>query len=69
MAAYFLGEAFSELASPAAIGLGVVAILIILAVPSLVLRYEKRLLAKVQAYGCRHDEMRSVARSLGAISY
>jgi membrane protein DedA with SNARE-associated domain len=46
LAAYFLGEAFADLASPAAIALGLVAILIIVAVPSLVLRYEERLLAK-----------------------
>ena len=44
LAAYALGEAFADLASSAAIGLGVVAIAIIVAIPSLILRYEERLL-------------------------
>jgi membrane protein DedA with SNARE-associated domain len=48
LAAYSLGEAFADLASPAAAVLGLVAILIILAVPTLVLRYEQRLLAKAE---------------------
>lgn len=45
-ASFLFGEAVSDLASPAAIVLGVVAILIIVAIPSLILRYEERLLAK-----------------------
>jgi membrane protein DedA with SNARE-associated domain len=45
LAAYSFGEAFSSLASPAAIVLAVAAILIVLAVPALVLRHEKRLVA------------------------
>jgi len=49
LAAYWFGEAFANLASPAAVVLGLVAVLIILAVPTLVLRYEERLLAKA---GC-----------------
>jgi membrane protein DedA with SNARE-associated domain len=48
LAAYLFGEAFTDLASPAAIALGLVAILIVLAVPSLVLRYETRLLARAE---------------------
>jgi membrane protein DedA with SNARE-associated domain len=48
LAAYSFGEAFADLASPAAVVLGAVAILIILAVPALVLRYEQRLLAKAE---------------------
>jgi membrane protein DedA with SNARE-associated domain len=45
LAAYSFGEAFSSLASPAAVVLGVAAILIVLAVPALILRHEKRLAA------------------------
>jgi membrane protein DedA with SNARE-associated domain len=48
LASYALGEAFSDLASSAAMALGVVAILIIVAVPSLILRYEDRLLARAE---------------------
>jgi membrane protein DedA with SNARE-associated domain len=48
LAAFFFGEAFTDLASPAAIALGLAAILIVLAVPSLVLRYETRLLARAE---------------------
>jgi membrane protein DedA with SNARE-associated domain len=48
LAAYSFGEAFADLASPAAVFLGLAAILIILAVPALVLRYEQRLLAKAE---------------------
>jgi membrane protein DedA with SNARE-associated domain len=47
-AAYSFGEAFANLASPAAACLGLAAALIALAVPTLILRYEKRLLAKVE---------------------
>jgi membrane protein DedA with SNARE-associated domain len=46
LAAYSFGEAFADVASPAAIVLGLAAALIVLAVPALILRYEKRLLAK-----------------------
>jgi membrane protein DedA with SNARE-associated domain len=45
LAAYSFGEAFTKLASSAAIALGLTAALIMLAVPALILRYEKRLLA------------------------
>jgi membrane protein DedA with SNARE-associated domain len=48
LAAYSLGEAFMEAASPAAVVLGLVAVAIILAIPALIVRYEKRLLAKVE---------------------
>jgi membrane protein DedA with SNARE-associated domain len=48
LAAYSFGEAFADLASPAAIVLGVAAILIVLAVPALILRFEKRLLAQAE---------------------
>jgi membrane protein DedA with SNARE-associated domain len=48
LATYSLGAAFADLATPAAVVLGAVAILIIVAVPTLVLRYEQRLLAKAE---------------------
>jgi membrane protein DedA with SNARE-associated domain len=48
LAAYSFGEAFSNLASPVAVFLGLTAALIVLAVPALILRYEKRLLAKAE---------------------
>src|SRR6266568_782893 len=48
LAAYSFGEAFANLASPAAVLLGVAAALIALAVPALILRYEKRLLAQAE---------------------
>lgn len=47
-AAYCFGEAFANVASPAAIGLGLAAALIVLAFPAFILRYEKRLLAKAE---------------------
>jgi hypothetical protein len=47
LAAYSLGEAFTELASASAVSLGLVTTLLILGLPTLMLRYEKRLLAKV----------------------
>ena len=53
LATYSLGAAFADLAAPAAVVLGTVAILIILAVPTLVLRYEQRLLARAE------DDLRS----------
>jgi hypothetical protein len=46
LASYSFGEAFANVASPAAVVLGLTAALIVLAVPALILRYEKRLLAK-----------------------
>jgi membrane protein DedA with SNARE-associated domain len=49
LVAYSLGGAFADLASPAAIVLGAAAVLIIFAVPALIVRYEKRLLAKIEA--------------------
>jgi membrane protein DedA with SNARE-associated domain len=48
LAAYSFGEAFENVASPAAVGLGLAAALIVLAAPALILRYEKRLLAKAE---------------------
>ena len=49
LSAYILGETFGDLASPAAIVLGIAAGLIVLAVPTLILRYEKRLLAQADS--------------------
>jgi membrane protein DedA with SNARE-associated domain len=48
LAAYSFGEAFANVASPAAIVLGVAAALIVFAAPVLILRYEGRLLAKAE---------------------
>jgi membrane protein DedA with SNARE-associated domain len=48
LAAYYFGEAFANLASPAAIVLGLAAVLLILAVPALILRFEKRLLTRAE---------------------
>jgi membrane protein DedA with SNARE-associated domain len=48
LAAYSFGEAFANLASPAAVLLGLAAALIVLAAPALILHYEKRLLAKAE---------------------
>jgi membrane protein DedA with SNARE-associated domain len=48
LAAYSFGEAFTSLASPAAVFLGLAAVLIIVATPALIVRYEKRLLAKTE---------------------
>jgi membrane protein DedA with SNARE-associated domain len=45
-AAFLFGEAVADLAAPAAIVLGAMAVLIIVAIPTLILRYEERLLAK-----------------------
>ncbi|HYS58794.1 MAG TPA: hypothetical protein VEM34_11715, partial [Burkholderiales bacterium] len=50
LAAYCFGEAFANVASPAAICLGLAAALFVLAAPALMLRYEKRLLEKAE-YG------------------
>ncbi len=46
LAAYSFGEAFTDFASPVAIFLGLAALLIVLAVPALILRYEKILLTR-----------------------
>jgi membrane protein DedA with SNARE-associated domain len=48
LAAYSFGEAFEDVASPAAVCLGLAAALIVVAAPALMLRYEKRLLAKAE---------------------
>jgi len=48
LSAYSFGEAFANLASPAAVVLGLAATLITLAAPVLILRYERSLLAKVE---------------------
>jgi membrane protein DedA with SNARE-associated domain len=48
LASYSFGEAFANVASPAAVVLGLAAALIVLALPALILRYEKRLLAKAE---------------------
>ena len=48
LAAYSFGEAFANLASPAAVVFGLAATLIVLATPVLILRYEGSLLAKAE---------------------
>jgi membrane protein DedA with SNARE-associated domain len=48
LAAYSFGESFADLATPAAVFLSLAAALIVLAVLVLILRYEKRLLAKAE---------------------
>ncbi|HEY7664046.1 MAG TPA: DedA family protein [Xanthobacteraceae bacterium] len=48
LAAYSFGEAFIHLASPAAVGLALAAASIVLAVPMVILRYEKHLLARAE---------------------
>lgn len=48
LASYSFGEAFADVASPAAVCLGLAAALIVVAAPALMLRYEKRLLAKAE---------------------
>jgi membrane protein DedA with SNARE-associated domain len=53
LAAYSLGESFMNFSSPATVFLGLTAISIILGVPALILRHEKRLLAKMErGIGC-----------------
>src|SRR5262249_8595338 len=47
LAAHGVGAMFTKFASPVAIVLTVIAVLIMLAVPALILRYEKRLLARI----------------------
>jgi membrane protein DedA with SNARE-associated domain len=48
VAAYSLGEAFTELAASTTVSLGAVTTVIILGLPTLIVRYEKRLLARVE---------------------
>jgi membrane protein DedA with SNARE-associated domain len=48
LAAYSFGETFTDLASPAAVFLGLAGASIALGVPALILRYEKVLLAKTK---------------------
>jgi membrane protein DedA with SNARE-associated domain len=48
LASYSFGEAFADVASPAAVVLGIAAASVVLAAPALMLRYEKRLLAKAE---------------------
>ena len=48
LAAYAFGDAFAHAASPATIGLAAVAVLIIVMLPVLILRWEKRLLAQAE---------------------
>jgi membrane protein DedA with SNARE-associated domain len=56
LAAYSFGEAFANLASPAAAVLGLAATLIVLATPLLILRYERSLLAKAEREFPGHPE-------------
>ncbi len=46
VAAYSLGEAFTEVAASTAVSLGVVTTVAIVGLPTLIARYEKRLLTK-----------------------
>jgi len=48
LAAFALGEAFVTLASPVALSLGFTTGLLILGVPTLIMRYEKQLIAKTE---------------------
>ena len=48
---YHLGAAFADLAAPAAVVLGAAAAVILFGVPALIVRYEKHLLAKIDAEG------------------
>ena len=48
LAAYSFGEAFGNLASPAAVVLGLAAAMTVVSVPALIVRYEKRLLAQAE---------------------
>ena len=59
LAAYSVGEAFSSSASSAGVFLGLASASIVLAVPALVLRYEKRLLAKAESRLARSRDQRS----------
>jgi membrane protein DedA with SNARE-associated domain len=62
LSAYSFGGAFANLASPAAVVLGLAATLIVLATPVLILRYERSLLVKVE----REFPGRSESRRRGA---
>lgn len=46
LTAYFFGEVYTHLASPAAIALTIAAVLVVVGIPALILRYEKRLQAE-----------------------
>src|SRR5262249_4388775 len=48
LASYSFGVAFANVASPAAVVLRLARALIVVGVPALILRYEKRLLAKAE---------------------
>jgi membrane protein DedA with SNARE-associated domain len=48
LGAYAFGEAFTMSASPAVVLAGLAAVLIIAAIPTIILRYEKRLLARAE---------------------
>lgn len=48
LAAYAFGDAFAHAASPATIALAAVALLIVVGIPVLILRWEKRLLAQAE---------------------
>jgi membrane protein DedA with SNARE-associated domain len=58
LGAYSFGEAFAQFASWAAFALGCAALLIVIAMPLLIARYEKRALAKA-AGEIAHSEMRA----------
>jgi membrane protein DedA with SNARE-associated domain len=66
LASYSFGEAFADVASPAAVILGLAAALIVLAVPALVLRYEKRLLAKAELSRSESIDPRMMSQLAGA---
>ena len=59
LAAYSFGEAFASFASPATVFLGLTAALIVLAVPTLILRYEKYLLSKARSLPDASDHPRA----------
>jgi len=65
LGAYSFGEAFANLASPAAVGLGLAATLIVLATPVLILRYEGGLLAKAEReFSSRSESERRTCQRL-----
>ncbi len=49
LGAYAFGEAFAAMASPAAIALTLIALAIVVGLPMLILRFEKRLLAQANS--------------------
>jgi membrane protein DedA with SNARE-associated domain len=49
LGAYWLGAVFTKFASPAGIGLGVLAVTILLAAPALIVRYERNALARIES--------------------